>query len=70
MKTTWQRDFKASEFGTLKKNLDTDVVIIGGGITGSTVAYELARIGIKTIVLEKESLANSSTTAYTTAFLT
>lgn len=35
-------------------NLKTDVVIIGAGPTGLTAAYQLSKLGQKTIVLEKE----------------
>jgi sarcosine oxidase subunit beta len=36
----------------------SDVVIIGGGISGTAAAYELARAGISVILLEKGSLAS------------
>lgn len=34
---------------------DTDVLIIGGGISGITVALELEGLGIKTAIIEKEN---------------
>src|SRR5215211_1785749 len=36
----------------------TEVVIIGGGISGTAAAYELARAGAKITLLERGSLAN------------
>src|SRR5215216_6939949 len=36
----------------------TEVVIIGGGISGTAAAYELARAGAKVTLLEKGSLAS------------
>jgi oxygen-dependent protoporphyrinogen oxidase len=36
---------------------DTDVLVVGGGITGLTVAYALARRGRRTLVLEAASRA-------------
>ena len=36
----------------------TEVVIIGGGISGTAAAYELARAGAKVTLLEQGSLAN------------
>jgi glycine/D-amino acid oxidase-like deaminating enzyme len=70
MKTTWQRTFQMGKiYPALVGTLHTDVVVIGGGITGTTVAYLLAKAGKQVIVLEKGTVADSSTTAYTTAFL-
>ena len=34
-----------------------DVVIIGGGVMGCSVAYQLAKLGIKSTVLERAHLA-------------
>ena len=34
-----------------------DVAIIGGGINGSSIAYQLAKLGKKVIIIEKERLA-------------
>lgn len=34
--------------------MDFDVVIIGGGVTGSAIAYELAKTDLKVALLEKE----------------
>ncbi|MFT4038633.1 MAG: FAD-binding oxidoreductase [Thermomicrobiales bacterium] len=37
---------------------DTDVVIIGGGISGTAAAYELARLGVKVVLVEQGDLAS------------
>lgn len=34
-----------------------EVVVIGGGVIGSSIAYHLARSGVKTILLEKNDIA-------------
>ncbi len=49
----------------LKKNYKTDVVIIGSGITGSLVAHELCKAGIKCAVFDKRTIATGSTAAST-----
>jgi glycine/D-amino acid oxidase-like deaminating enzyme len=69
MLTTWQKDTEAKEYPSLKGTVETDVVIIGGGITGIALAYNLTQAGKKVVVIEKGSLRKTSTTAYTTAFL-
>ena len=38
-----------------------DWIVIGGGITGSALAYELAKIGLKVAILEKDSIPNNAT---------
>lgn len=38
-----------------------EVAIIGGGITGSTLGYQLARAGVKTALLERSRLAQEAT---------
>jgi glycine/D-amino acid oxidase-like deaminating enzyme len=66
--SSWQ-DVKGKAYPKLEKDLEADVVIIGGGITGVFSAYLLARTGKKVVLLEAESIG-SGVTAYTTAFLT
>ena len=53
----------------LDKDINTDVCIIGGGITGISCAYYLAKNGFKTTILEKDLLAEK-TSGNTTAKLT
>lgn len=38
-----------------------DWIIIGGGITGSALAYELSQHKLKVLLLEKDSIANNAT---------
>lgn len=40
-----------------------DVAIIGGGINGSSIAYQLSKMGRKVIILEKERLACQASSA-------
>jgi gamma-glutamylputrescine oxidase len=44
----------------LSKDIETGVVIIGGGITGISIAYHCAKQGIKTVLIEKDTLAFGS----------
>jgi glycine/D-amino acid oxidase-like deaminating enzyme len=43
----------------------TDVVVIGGGITGCLAAHALARAGVGVIVLERDRVGRGSTAAST-----
>ncbi|MEW6262228.1 MAG: FAD-binding oxidoreductase [Thermodesulfobacteriota bacterium] len=45
------------------KNGLTDVIIIGGGVIGTAIAFYLTRNGAKVILLEKEHLASGSSGA-------
>ena len=53
----------------LKKHLKTDVVIVGGGLTGLLSAYLLRKSGKSIILLEKGKIGRGAT-ALTTAFIT
>lgn len=52
----------------LKENLETDVVIVGGGIAGLTTAYCLAQSGKKVVLIE-DGFIGSGETGRTTAQL-
>ena len=56
-------------FEALDKNIETDVCIVGGGITGISCAYYLSKAGLKVVVLEKDKIAHK-TTGNTTAKIT
>lgn len=56
-------------FPRLSGNLTADVAVIGGGIAGLSAAYELAKAGKRTVLLEQERIGNGDT-GNTTAFIT
>jgi glycine/D-amino acid oxidase-like deaminating enzyme len=47
----------------LAREVETDVLVIGAGITGATVADALAASGLKVAVVDKRGLGRGSTTA-------
>ena len=48
--------------GTLVDLLEPDVMIVGGGVMGASVAWHLRELGIADVVLlERDSLASGST---------
>ncbi|MEW9108195.1 FAD-dependent oxidoreductase [Cytobacillus gottheilii] len=62
-------DIDLPSFQPLKEDTSADVVIVGGGITGITSAYLLAKEGLKVTLLEAGKILNG-TTAHTTAKIT
>ena len=70
MKTSlWQDNVSLPEFDTLKGEFKTDVLIIGGGLSGILCAYFLKNAGIDYILVEGNKIA-SGTTKNTTAKIT
>lgn len=56
-------------FEKLEHNIDTDILVVGGGIAGLTTAYCLAKEGRKVILLE-DKFIGSGETGRTTAHIT
>jgi glycine/D-amino acid oxidase-like deaminating enzyme/nitrite reductase/ring-hydroxylating ferredoxin subunit len=68
-KPYWSDTASLPEFKPITADLDVDVVIVGGGITGITAAYLLKQAGATFALLERDSFA-SADTGCTTAHLT
>ncbi|WP_080778404.1 NAD(P)/FAD-dependent oxidoreductase [Chryseobacterium phocaeense] len=54
-----------SSYPSLKSNESCDILIIGGGITGSLIAHQMVSDGYKTILIDKREICNGSTSATT-----
>ena len=52
-------------YPTLREDISADVVIVGAGITGALVAYELSGRGIDIVVVDRADVATASTAAST-----
>src|SRR5579859_1431233 len=65
----WKQDLRRPQFPALDRNLETDVVVIGGGLTGITAAWLLKDAGAKVVLLERRRCAGADT-GHTTAHLT
>src|SRR5262245_26103615 len=62
----WRETFhRPRTYPTLSADLETDVAIVGGGITGLTAAALLKRAGQRVAVLEAFSLGAGTTGAST-----
>ena len=70
-KSYWISCFKENKktYPKLEKNEKSEIVIIGGGLTGLTTAYYLAKAGRKVTLLEKNEIC-SHTSGNTTAKIT
>lgn len=70
MKSFWSLEIgKHKEFENLKNNIQADVCIVGGGLTGISTAYYLSKQGKKVVLLEKDRIC-SRTSSGTTGKLT
>ncbi|MDZ4823668.1 MAG: FAD-dependent oxidoreductase [Flavobacteriales bacterium] len=65
----WLTDIQPIAFNKLNHEIETDVLVIGGGIAGLTTAYCLAKEGQK-VVLVEDGFIGSGETGRTTAHLT
>jgi len=54
-----------ASYPSLKSNEKCDVLIVGGGITGSLIAHQMIEDGYNTILIDKRELCNGSTSATT-----
>lgn len=69
MHSIWSDNIIFPAFPTLKQDIKTDVLIIGGGITGILCAYQLQQAGVKYVLVEASTLC-SGITKNTTAKIT
>ena len=65
----WATSATFPPFAKLAEDVETDVVIVGAGVTGLTAAYLLAKAGKRVVVLERDRCAMTDT-GHTTAHLT
>lgn len=64
----WYKDAPAPMFPSLESDLETDVLIIGGGMTGLLTAYQLSKEKVRTVVLESWTIG-SGTSGHSTGNL-
>lgn len=60
-KSYWREDYPVSVYPELKEDLEVDVAVVGGGITGLTSAYLLKQAGLTVAVIEKDTLGGGTT---------
>lgn len=69
MKSLWQVTASMPSFPQLQGDVKTDVLVIGGGMTGLLTAYFLQQKGVSCILVEKDNICGG-TTGNTTAKIT
>lgn len=61
----WLKDGRDPLYPQLTNKIEVDVVIVGGGITGLTIAYVLKQAGYTVAVLERRTIATGTTSGTT-----
>lgn len=69
MDSIWTTGIEMPSFPQLDENLQTDVLIIGGGLAGLLCAWKLTRAGVKCVLIEQNRIM-SGVSGRTTAKLT
>ena len=65
----WKEYKEDKKFPKLNQDLETDVLIIGGGLVGLLIGYRLKEHNINSVILEKDRIG-CGITSLTTAFVT
>ena len=52
-------------YASLKEDVSTDILIVGGGITGSLIAHQLIKDGLNVILIDRRDIGSGSTSATT-----
>ena len=69
MKSLWYEHIERFGFPTMKNDIETEVLIIGGGIAGILTAFFLQEKGVPYVLVEKDKICGQ-TTGNTTAKIT
>jgi glycine/D-amino acid oxidase-like deaminating enzyme len=64
--TFWPlRNSMLNSYPSITSDIDTEILIIGGGITGALIAYKLISEGKKIVLVDRRDVCNGSTAAST-----
>ncbi|MBE5780215.1 MAG: FAD-dependent oxidoreductase [Clostridiales bacterium] len=65
MASYWEEHLLRTEYPLLGEVTEADVCVIGGGITGMCIAFELSRLGKQVVLLEAERVGSGATSGTT-----
>ena len=54
-----------NSYPSVRENLETEILIVGGGITGSLIAHQCISDGYETVLIDRREIGNGSTSATT-----
>lgn len=54
-----------TSFPSIREDVETDILVIGGGITGSLITYKCLSENYNTVLIDKREIGNGSTSATT-----
>lgn len=57
----WNKTCRKTEYPRLKESIETDILIIGAGITGISCAYNLVQRGAKPVVIDAGGICDGTT---------
>ena len=69
MKSLWYDQVGLKRYPSLEQDINTEVLIIGGGLTGLLCAFFLQQVGVDYVLVEAQRIC-SSVTGNTTAKIT
>ena len=62
----WTKNMeKKKTYPTLSKDIKTEIVIVGGGITGALTAHYFMKQGMRCVLVDKSNIATHATSAST-----
>lgn len=59
------KDGLKHSYPSLRENIETEILVIGGGITGALLAHQMMKDGYKTVLVDRREIGNGSTSATT-----
>lgn len=60
-KNFWKEGYRKKTFAKLNSNTETDILIVGGGISGIFAAYELNKLGKRVVLIEAKGIGDGAT---------